>query len=209
MRPYPAVVRTRALLPADSTIPAELPRSTTSPALILAVDALSDKSLRNTVRAWREPESSRILSGCSQPKLVESMQRGTQIPADSERDEGPSERTLRLLRKALASLSAAGVAPIAGSEQLSGRQAIQQGIAYAHRATNLPPAATVRTIWLRLVLAECRYSTGWGRTPRSARPLTKYCAASATSSRPITRTRMRIPLSPSRRTTLSEWPSTR
>jgi len=33
-------------------------------------------------------------------------------------------------------------------------------------------------------------------TPRSVRPFTKYCIAKATSSRPITRTRTRMPVSP-------------
>ena len=38
------------------------------------------------------------------------------------------------------------VAPIAGSEQLFGRQTIPRGIACARRATNLPPDALARTI---------------------------------------------------------------
>ena len=38
-----------------------------------------------------------------------------------------------------------------------------------------------------------------GITPRIVRPFTKNCMASATSSKPMMRTRMRIPVSPSRR----------
>ena len=61
----------------------------------------------------------------------------------------------------------------------------------------------------RCLPARRVYSRGRAITPRSARPLTKYCAASATSSSPMMRTRMRIPVSPSRRTTLLECPRMR
>jgi hypothetical protein len=54
-------------------------------------------------------------------------------------------------------------------------------------------------------------SKDYGRTmtPRSASPLTKYCTASDTSSRPMMRTRMRMPVSPRARATRVAPPSTR
>src|SRR6201996_6398149 len=50
---------------------------------------------------------------------------------------------------------------------------------------------------------------GLEMTPRSTKPLTKYCTASATSRRPMTRTRMRMPVWPRTRATRSALPSTR